>query len=492
MIERAGNAQEKKQKLDLTALKFSSIFRKYDIRGNFPNEINQDVAISIGWSFGQYLLRQGGVKEVVLGHDSRRASYEVVPSFAMGLSALGFKVICQKECPTPAISKLVESGVYKAGVSVTASHNEIEQTGFKLYCNGKQVYDKQMDEIVSHLGDPDYIKQTFSADLAQGQNKSVMNINIGGVEDYFYKIGSEFNFAGKNTKIVVSSFSQRVEEHLTNLFECTNLVGYRFYSCNRDRFVQNCDPSEVENFLPIVKFISARQTKDCIGIMFDGDFDRLVVVDELGRVVDPSTLAAVFVKHLSKTNKGPVVVDVCTNSQVQLVAKESGLDCSVSKTGAAFVLEKAKSLGAMFASESSGHYTFLDRGHSVDDGIYAALRLVQMLSEVEQPLWKLVDEIPAIFTTGVLRLDCGQDMAHAALEKVESNFGSRAESVVCKLDGIMVSFGDGSSLLVRASNTQDKLVVMVQAKLEDTLKVLVEDLRQVLLSVFEKESSCEL
>jgi phosphomannomutase/phosphoglucomutase len=427
-----------------------NIFRAYDIRGIAKTDLTDSVVESIGKAYGSE-LGDRGAKTVCVGRDVRLSSGRIAAALIRGILSTGLDVIDTGMSPTPVLYFAIEHFKTGGGVMVTGSHNPIEYNGLKL-----NAYD---NSVVSLFGDD---IQNLRARIEKGRFRT------GSGKSFAREIISEY----KNmilSKISLKKFFRMVIDAGNGTAGPIAPGLYEQMGCTVDRMY--CDPDgRFPNHLPdptVMKYIEdmRRRVVDTgadFGLGYDGDADRLGVVDDLGRVVFADQILALLARDVLARNPGaPVVFDVkCSQLLADEITRLGGKP-DMWKTGHSLLKARMKKMHAPLAGEMSGHIFFKDGYYGFDDGIYVSFRLVQFLSAQTKKLSALVDELPKFFSTPEIRIDCPDEQKFTVVEKLVRDF--KKEYDVVDVDGARVLFGDGWGL-VRASNTQGILVLRFEAK----------------------------
>lgn len=438
----------------------SGIFREYDIRGVAGVDITEDDVVLIGKSVGTYLLKRGK-KSLSVGKDCRLTSDAYTEKLIEGLLSTGCDVKEIGVCPTPILYFSIHHFNLEGGVMVTASHNPPEYNGFKLCSGTDSIHGDGILELYE-------IIKSGSFETGSGKREKIDaigpylefvkgNITINSK----LKVGLD---AGNGTGGVVAL-------PLLKEFGCEVKDLY----CDMDGTFPNheADPTVAENMQDLIKLVKENSLD--IGIGYDGDTDRIGVVDEKGNLVYGDQLMIVFSREILKRKPGATFISEvkCSKTLYDDIEKNGGRGI-MWKTGHSLIKEKMKIENAELAGEMSGHIFFKDRFFGFDDAIYSTLRLLEILDKTGKTMSELLEDIPETFNTPEIRVECPDNLKFKLTEKVTEFFKESYE--VIDIDGMRVLFDDGWGL-IRASNTQPALVLRFEALSEprlDEIKELVE------------------
>ena len=435
------------------------IFREYDIRGVVDRDLTEDVVHDIGRAYGTIVTTEGG-KEVCCGRDGRLHSKRLQAALMAGLSSTGLKVRDIGQCPTPVLYFSLFHLNVDGGIQITGSHNPPEFNGLKMCMGTSTIYGKQIQKIRKVIEKGDFnegngviekyeILPEYLAYLKE-------NINISRPLNVVLDCGN-----GVSALVAPDAFSQagcKVE----SLF------------CQVDGNFPNHhpDPTVMANLKDLKNTVKA--TGADIGIAFDGDGDRIGVVDEKARVIFGDKILLLLARNLLEEHPGSAVIGEvkCSHILYQDIEAHGG-KAIMWKTGHSLIKQKMKETGALLAGEMSGHIFFADRFFGFDDATYAALRLCEILAAADAPLSSLLKGLPETVSTPEIRVDCEEEQKFRLVEMVKEGLMRDGFDVI-DVDGARVVFNDGWGLL-RASNTQPVLVLRFEANTPERL----EEIRQL-------------
>jgi phosphomannomutase/phosphoglucomutase len=430
-----------------------NIYREYDIRGIADTDLNDADVERIGKAYGTYMVEKG-LKSAAVGRDVRLSSERIQNALIRGILSTGVNVMDVGRVPTPVLYFAIMHLNADGGAMVTGSHNPIEFNGIKLNEGLASLYGDKIRGIRDRIE-----KGDFASGSGKLDKKEI-------VPDYKSMILERIRIRRK-FKIVIDAGNGMAGPIAPELYEKMGCEVIRMY----------CDPDgRFPNHLPdptVMKYIQNLRDKVVesgadFGIGYDGDADRLGLVDERGRVVFADQILALLSREVLRRNPGGTVVfDVkCSQLLPEEIEKGGGVPL-MWKTGHSLLKAKMKETGAPLAGEMSGHIFFKDGYFGYDDGIYVSFRMVQFLSEQDKTLGGLRDELPAFVSTPEIRVDCPDEQKFEIVRKLVESF--KRDYRVIDIDGARVLFGDGWGL-VRASNTQPLLVMRFEAKTETRLR----------------------
>lgn len=469
----------------------SNIFREYDIRGVYGKDLTDDVSSQIGWAFGKLLTEIEDTKDltVAIGRDSRVSARGLFYAFVDGLSSWDIEVIDLGMCPTPLLYFSLHTMPVEGGVMITASHNPPEYNGFKL-CVG---YDTLFGDDIRKI-----YEFTSKADLLRSQ-KSVVSVHDI-IRDYTAFMLEHFSHLKKlqvkyPIKTVIDSGNGTAGLVAPDLFRSLGFEVYDIFSEPDGTFPNHHPDPTIEENLTILREKVLGVSAD-VGFAFDGDSDRLGVLDNKGRIIWGDQLMTIFAEDIIKEEPGAIFIGEVKCSKVMYDEIERlGGNAIMWKTGHSLIKRKMKETGALLAGEMSGHIFFRHRYLGYDDAIYAALRFLELLikrksTDERASLARIVDNLPQMCNTPEIRFYCDDDKKFNIIEKIRKNMSGRYE--FNDIDGVRVNFKNGWGL-IRASNTQPALIMRFEAETEKGLKeienILKTELDKVLDSI--KDEKCQ-
>ena len=449
------------------------IFREYDIRGVVDKDLTPEVVKRLAQGFGTH-MKALGYHDLVVGRDGRLSSKSLSEAVIEGLLSTGCYVTDIGLCPTPVYYFSIFHLDKEGGIMVTGSHNPPEFNGLKISAGRSTIFGEQIQDLRRLIE---------KGEFASGRGKISQSEILNPYQDHIKKdihLKKKINVvidAGNGTAgIVAGQLLTELGCHVEELYCDVN-----------GRFPHHFpDPTLPENLRDLIERV--RKSKADLGIGYDGDADRIGVVDDLGNILWGDQLMILFSRDILKSRKGGTfIAEVkCSQNLFEDVKKHGG-KAIMWKTGHSLIKEKMKSEKAVLGAEMSGHLFFADRYFGYDDAIYASCRLVELLSRTDQKLSQLLQDVPKTSITPEIRVDCPDEIKFQVVEGVKEEL-KKAYPIV-DVDGVRVQFGDGWGL-VRASNTQPVLVLRFEAPTEKRLaevKKWVEDKVQSTIRKITKE-----
>ena len=442
------------------------IFRAYDIRGLVDTDLTPDCVQRIGCALGALYPH---TPPVVIARDGRRSSRALSEALGAGLADSGRSVVDIGEVPTPVLyyaTHVLETG---AGVMVTGSHNPPEYNGLKIMMGGKTLFGEALQAICRHI-------QEGPARAPEGQrHKDAV------LERYLDEVCAGIRLS-RPLRIAIDCGNGVAGPAAVALFSRLGCEVESLY-CEVDGDFPNHhpDPSVPENLRDLIDCV--RQGQLDLGLAFDGDGDRLGVVDERGRVLWPDRQMMLYSRDvLSQHPGGRVVFDVKCSKNLRSVIEQAGGEAVMWKTGHSLIKDKMAETDAVLGGEMSGHVFFKDRWYGFDDALYSAARLLEILSKQRLGASELFDTLPDDICTPEIVVRLGQDGdQHTFMEA----FGQQVHlpgAQVLTIDGVRAEYATGWGL-VRASNTTPALVLRFEARDEAALQDVQAAFRAQLLSV---------
>jgi len=425
----------------------------YDVRGIADIDLSDENVYLIGKAFGTYIKRNGG-KLVTAGMDVRLSSARIKTAFIKGVSETGLDVIDTGTVTTPMLYYAMHKLNADGGIMVTGSHNPIEYNGLKMVDPGVTIYGDTIQKFYTMIE---------NSDFEAGNGK----ISEESIDESYISMCIEKIKISKPMKIAVDPGNGSAGPVAKEIFKRLNIEA-DIINLERDgRFPNHLPDPTVLEYITELRKMAGSGKYDC-GIGYDGDADRVGIIDENGNVVFGDQILGIFAKDMLSRNKGEkVIFDVkCSQGLEELVLKENGKPIMY-KTGHSLLKRKMKEENALLAGEMSGHMFFNENYFGFDDGVYASLLLLRILSERGIKMSELNAEMPYYHSTPEIRVDCTDDDKFDVVESI-TDYYKKAGNRVIDIDGARVYFDNGWAL-VRASNTQPILVVRVESKSEKGL-----------------------
>ena len=434
------------------------IFREYDIRGVFNQQFDLDFAYELGKSFGTYVFNKTSKKNMRLsiGYDARKSSTAIVEKLAQGMKECGAEVYVLGLVTTPVCYFSTFQLDLDGAIMVTGSHNPPEYNGFKVSLGKTTIHGEEIQNL----------KRIMIAGNFLTGTGSVKNYDI--IPEYLNRYHKEFGDI-KPIKVVLDCGNGAGGSVVRDLFNACGLNPEILFEKPDGAFPNHHpDPTVEENLKDLAKRVL--ETGAVCGIGFDGDADRIGVVDHTGKMIYGDELMTIYARDVLKTKKGAKIVgDVkCSDRMYHDIAKLGG-EPIMWKTGHSLIKEKVKSENAPFGGEMSGHVFFADRNYGYDDAPYAGLRLCEILANTGKTIPELLEGLPSAFNTPEIRIDTTEEKKVLIVEKVKEKFANDKTIKLNLIDGIRISFEDGWAL-ARSSNTQPVLVVRFESTTAAGLK----------------------
>ena len=442
------------------------IFRGYDIRGVYPTDIDEDTAYTIGLSFGSY-IQNLGKKKCIVGHDNRLSSPSLTESLITGILSSGVDVYDIGLVTTPMYYYAWEVLNIPSGIMVTASHNPKDDNGFKM----------AFDERGNACGDMivDFKNFTFQKQFKQGQGtlykQSIKN-------EYFTLMKNSINLGPRRIKAVLDCGNGTTSLFAKDLYHQFPLDFEVLFGESDATFPNHHpDPSVESNLEALKKRVV--ETKADVGLAFDGDGDRIGIVDNLGRMVPIDQYMILMMRDiLPKTDKKRILFDVKCSKAVEDEAKRLGAQYEMYRTGNSYMKARMFSGDYIFGGELSGHVWFRDHFPGFDSGMYGGLRMVELLSHHTESLSELLEDLPIYYSTNELKFPSPDDQKHHVIEKIKEYVKEHGYNM-SEVDGVKVLFDDGWALL-RVSNTGPNITARFEAKTKDRLQQLENEFLTIL------------
>ncbi|MCG0275568.1 MAG: phosphomannomutase/phosphoglucomutase [Thermosediminibacteraceae bacterium] len=440
-----------------------NIFRQYDIRGIVGEEIDEEIAKTLGLAFGTF-ARQNGENKVVVGSDNRSSSPSLKSALIEGLLSTGCDVVDLGTVITPVFYFSRIHYNINPGIMITASHNPPEYNGFKVAFGYATLYGDDIQKIKAMMEKGDFEKGKGSLS------------HIDPTEDYISTICEKIKLS-KPLRVGIDCGNGTASLFAENLFKRLGVETYPLY-CESDPSFPNHfpDPVKPENLKDLQKLVLKEKLD--LGIGFDGDGDRIGVVDDTGNIIYGDMLMILFWREILPKHPGATaIVEVkCSQALVEEIERLGGKPMFY-KTGHSLIKAKMKEIGAVFTGEMSGHMFFADEYYGFDDALYAAARLLRILSRSDKKLSELLSDVPKYYSTPEIRVPCPDDEKFAKVKAVQEYF--RGKYPMIDVDGARVLFPDGWGL-VRASNTGPELIVRCEAKTPEGLERIKEEMQKAL------------
>ena len=447
----------------------TGIFREYDIRGVAGRDILDEDVVNIGKAYGS-LLKNQNRNNISVGRDCRLTSQKFAELFIDGVISTGCNVIDIGTCPTPVLYFSIQHLNLGGGAMVTASHNPPEYNGFKLLNGTDSIHSQGLQDIRIIIENQEFVQgkgKVSKKDVITPYKEYIVNnINI----KHPIKIGIDSgNGTGGITALPV----------LKDL----GCEVYDIY-CDMDgRFPNHeADPTQKKNMLDLIELVKEKNLD--LGVGYDGDADRIGVVDKNGELIYGDQLMVIYAREILGRDPGATFISEVKCSMVMYDdIKKHGGNAIMWKTGHSLIKKKMKEENAALAGEMSGHMFFKDRYLGFDDALYATCRLLEIMADTGLGVDELIQDLPKTFTTPELRVECPDEIKFKAVDKIVAHF--KAKQNIIDIDGLRALYDDGWGL-VRASNTQPALVLRFEALSEKRLHEIQNEIESVLKEIIKE------
>ena len=453
---------------ELATLVPTKIFRSYDIRGIVGESLTPDGVYQIGRALGTE-AKELGEQTVIVARDGRNSSPVIRESLIEGLRDCGRDVLDVGMVPTPILYFATHYLDSHSGVMITGSHNPPEYNGLKIVLGGKTLSGEAIQSIRTRVESQEY-------DSGEGVMQS-MEI----IPDYIRRVGEEVPVTFDALKVVVDCANSApgiVAPHI--LRAIGHDVIELFCDVDGDFPNHHPDPSQPENLAALIEAVKTEEAD--IGLAFDGDGDRLGVVDNEGNIIWPDKQLMLFARDVLKNNPGAkVIYDVKCSTSLPADVQAHGGEAIMSPTGHSIIKNKMEETGALLAGDLSGHIFFKDRWYGFDDALYAAARMLEILVEAERPADEVFAELPGGIVTPEIHIPLDEDQHQSLMEKIlgAANFD---DADITTLDGLRADFSDSWGL-IRPSNTVPAMVLRFEGTDDAALEQVKEKFRQLLQTV---------
>jgi phosphomannomutase/phosphoglucomutase len=431
------------------------IFREYDIRGVVADDLVPETVENLGRAVGTHLLRSGA-SELVLGRDCRLSSDSLRESLVRGLLATGINIIDIGVCHTPLVYFSLFHLALSGGVMITGSHNPPECNGFKICRGTSTIHGAEIQELKNLI-----LAQDFEKGEGRLRHESVLAA-------YWERIAGDVGIA-RPLKVVVDAGNGTGGKAAAPLFKRMGCEVIELF-CDMDGNFPNHHPDPTVPAFMQTLIKTVQSEKADIGIAFDGDGDRIGAVDEQGAIIWGDQLLIIYAREILKELPGATIISEVKASQTLYNDITSrGGRAIMWKTGHSLIKAKMKEENAVLAGEMSGHMLFAHRYFGFDDAVYAACRLLEILSKTAAPASSLLKDVPKTYTTPEIRVDCPDEKKFPLIEAVRDIFREKYD--VIDIDGARILMPGGWGL-VRASNTQPVLVLRFEADTPERLEAI--------------------
>lgn len=431
-----------------------NIFREYDIRGIVGPQITADLVTVLGKAIGTF-FQTNNAKRIAVGYDARESSPEFCERLTASLNETGCDVVLIGRVPTPVLYHTVYTRDVDGGVMITGSHNPPDHNGFKICLGTTTLFGSQIQEL----------KQIAVAGNFTSGRGGVETLDV--LDNYCRDIVSKIDLGERKLKAVVDGGNGMGGVTAVPVYRALGIDLVELFTEPDSNFPNHHpDPTVTENLQDTIAAV-VKNSAD-VGIAFDGDGDRVGIVDETGRIIWGDELTILLARNVLAERPGSTIIAEvkCSQNLFDDIAKHGGT-AIMAKAGHSIIKAKMKETGAVLAGEMSGHIFFADRFYGFDDATYAGARVLEILSKTDKNLSELLSDLPETFSTPELRVPCADERKFDVVADIADHFSKTNE--VITIDGARIVFEHGWGL-VRASNTQAILVMRFEADSEDSLR----------------------
>ena len=438
------------------------IFREYDVRGVYPTDLNEELALTFGKAYGTYIKKLGKNK-CVIGHDNRLSSDSLYKNLTNGILSTGVDIVSLGLCTTPMYYyACIKLGI-PSGVMVTASHNPKDDNGFKF----------AFDERGNAKGEmiQDFLDFLLKGEFDTGNGK-VTDYNI--EEEYYEYLLSCLDIkTDRKLKVIIDAGNGTTSDFSKKLFARMPIEVIPLF-CDSDPAFPNHHPDPaVEENLTVLKQKVVELGAD-VGLAFDGDGDRIGIVDEKGNYIAADKYMIIVARHLLPISENKrILYDVkCSKALTDEIEKLGG-EAIISRTGNSYTKANTRDYNCILGGELSGHLYFRDKFLGFDSGMYNGARMIEILSKTDKKVSELLANINEYVSTPEIKIASTDIKKKEVVEKVKEYCRSKDYKVI-DVDGARVEFSDGWAL-IRYSNTGPNITVRFEGKTEEIMNKLQDE-----------------
>lgn len=446
----------------------NEIFRAYDIRGIAEVDLTTDVVLNIGRAFGSLALEKN-ISTVVIGRDGRLSGPSLLGALSEGLQLAGIHVVDIGLVPTPVLYFACDLVGSNTGIALTGSHNPSNYNGLKMVIDNRTLYGDDIQEIRRRIE-----KNLFISGQGSYETRNV-------IHSYLERIIKDIHLS-KSFRIAIDCGNGVAGLLAPTLFRKLGCQVLPLY-CDVDGTFPNHhpNPSDLDNLTDLMRLVKEQHCD--LGFAFDGDGDRLGVVDATGKVIWPDRQMMLFSEDILERHPGATIIyDVKCSRHLGEYIKNHGGKPIMWKTGHSLVKAKMRETNALLAGEMSGHIFFKERWYGFDDALYSASRLLEILSRKKESPLQIFESLPDSINTPELTLLFDDENKQRQFMQFFLETAQFSEAEISTIDGIRVDFSDGWGL-VRPSNTTPSLVIRFEAETDLALNRIKDVFRAQLLEV---------
>jgi len=441
-----------------------NIFRTYDIRGIAISDNKNEIQISnndaylIGKAIATHLIQTRNSKTIVVGADCRITSPEIKEFFTKGLLETGLDVTDIGLSPTPMMYWVVTNLKFDAGVNITASHNPKNDNGFKIVSkNAESVFGDELTRLYEIIEKNEFLKQEKIGKLN----------HIKPWPQYLEDLKSKVKI-NKKLKVVIDAGNGATGPYIKDLFEGVGCETITLFEKADGTFPNHeANPEKEKNMMDLIKKV--KETNADLGIGFDGDGDRLGLIDENGKMYSAEYILLLFTTDLIKRIPNPTILFDTKFSQAIINELEKlGANAVMYKTGHSLIKKKMKELKANLAGEVSGHIFITENYYGFDDAFLAAIKSIEIIANSNKKLSEHFNKVEKTITTEEIKASCPDGKKAELVKKIVQNFTKKYDCIT--IDGVRIKLNKISWALIRASNTSPYLTLRFEAKTKEEIK----------------------
>lgn len=442
------------------------MFREYDIRGIYNEDIDEEVSYLIGRAFGSNLKRMGKT-ETLVGYDNRISSPIIEKNLVKGITESGINVVRLGLVTTPMYYYGWDLLNIKCGVMITASHNPKEYNGFKFSYNGiHNAYGKDVYDLYDTI-----INKDFTSGNGTITNKDIKS-------EYIKLLWENIELGNRKLKVIYDCGNGTTSIVAKDVFNNPNIEFIPIFADSNPEFPNHHpDPCVEENLRDLKKKVL--ETQADVGIAFDGDGDRVGVVDEKGNMIDIDKYMIIIWRDIyNKVENKKGLFDIKCSKVLEDELIKLGIEPVCYRSGNSYTKAMSVEGNFPFSGEYSGHVFFRDKFPGYDDGIYAGLRLIEILSKTNKNVSELLEGINTYYSTKELKMKVNDEIKFDIVNKVKEYCINKNYKILT-IDGVKVLFDDGSAV-VRASNTGPNITMRYEAKTKERLNEIEQEFTNLL------------
>lgn len=455
----------------------ANIFREYDIRGNADEELTSETVRAIGLAYGTFLSREG-VRKITVGGDVRLSTDRIKGDIIEGVTGAGVDVVDIGMVTSPLLYWSLYHLDLEGAVMITGSHNPKEFNGLKLAFGKTTLYGDQIQEIRRMIEADDF-------EVAP-EKGSVTTMDLS--DDYLKMLGSKISLGPRKLKVVTDTGNATAGPMVNRFLRVLGCDVIPLFEEPDGTFPNHHpDPTKREYLVDLIDTVR-REGAD-LGLGFDGDADRIGVVDDRGEVVWGDILMILFWREILPRHPGAeAIVEVKSSQALVDEIKRLGGKVVWWKSGHSLIKAKMKELNALFSGEVSGHMFFADEYYGFDDSFYAAGRLLRILSNTSLKLSEILSDVPVYYSTAETRIACPDNIKFDVIDRIREDALKEHEAIT--VDGVRILYPRGWGL-VRSSNTQPVIVARAEGKTEEDLAEYSADLKRRIMKAGVEEFEWE-